>query len=223
MRFDVLTIFPEIISSYASESILKRGQKAGAIVITAHNFRDFATDKHHSVDDSPYGGGPGMVLKVEPIYHCLQSIGVLRNQKSKIKNLKSKIIIMDPAGKKFDQKMAKKFSKLERLVMICGRYEGFDERIYKFVDEKISIGDYVLSGGELAALVVLEATARLVPGVLGKQESLKEETFARAEYVEYPQYTRPAEFMGMKVPKLLLSGDHKKIKEWRESKSKRAV
>lgn len=216
MKFEILTIFPEIINSYASESILKRGQKAGAIAIKAHNFRDFATDKHRSVDDSPYGGGPGMVLKVEPIYRCLESIGALRNQKSKILNRKSKIIIMDPAGQKFDQKMARQLAKLERLVMICGRYEGFDERVYKFADAKISVGDYVLSGGELPALVVLEATARLVPGVIGKAASLKEETFAEAGYLEYPQYTRPEDFLGFKVPKVLLSGSHAKIKDWRD-------
>lgn len=219
MRFDILTIFPEIINSYISESILKRGQRVGAIEIQAHNFRDFSTDKHRTVDDAPYGGGPGMVLKVEPIYRSLESLGLVRAGK-KVRPKKTRVIILDPAGKKFNQEMARRFSKLERLVIICGRYEGFDERVYKFADEKISIGDYVLSGGELPALVVLEATARLVPGVLGKAESLKEETGMAEGYVEYPQYTRPAEFMGLKVPPMLLSGDHAKIKEWREKKSR---
>ncbi len=171
MKFDILTIFPGIINSYASESILKRGHESGKIKVVAHDFRQFATDKHHKVDDSPYGGGPGMVLKVEPIYKCLKSIKTLRGKG------KTKIIILDPAGKKFDQKMAQKFSKLDRLILICGRYEGFDERIYTFADEKVSVGDYILSGGELPALVILEAVARLIPGVLGNSESLKEETF----------------------------------------------
>ncbi len=239
MKFDILTIFPKIIEDYAGESILKRGQQSGKIKIAAHDFRRFAVDKHRKVDDSPYGGGPGMILKPEPIYKCLKKIKALHNvipAKAGIQTLDSrlhgndrmKIIALDPAGKKFDQKMAHKFSKLDRLVLICGRYEGFDERIYKFVDEKISIGDYVLSGGELGALVITEAVARLVPGVLGNPESLREETFSvsrkavkpYSSKAEYPQYTRPEDFMGLKVPKILLSGNHKKIEEWRRKKSK---
>lgn len=262
MRFDVLTIFPKIIEDYAGESILKRGRQSGKIEIVAHDFRRFAVDKHRKVDDSPYGGGPGMILKPEPIYQCLKAIHALssRAQRSAVegslkhskrdsstrsfrslgRNDKVKVVVLDPAGKKFDQKMAQKFSKLNRLVLICGRYEGFDERIYKFVDEKVSVGDYVLSGGELGALVVTEAVARLIPGVLGNPESLKEETFGRGTHNmehgtksrkcymlhascfmrEYPQYTRPEDFMGFKVPKILLSGNHKKIEEWRRKKSK---
>lgn len=254
MQFDILTIFPKIIDDYSSESILKRGQKKGLIKIQAHDFRKFTTDKHHKVDDSPYGGGAGMVLKVEPIFRCLEAIKAYKASEAykadkagkaykakRNKEQQTKIIILDPAGKKFDQKMAKKFSKLDRLVLICGRYEGFDERIYKFVDEKISLGDYVLSGGELGALAVTEAVARLIPGVLGNAESLKEETFMNYESgimnkgqksknqnslfiihdscKEYPHYTRPEDFRGLKVPKVLLSGDHKKITEWRKKKS----
>ncbi|MBI5731994.1 MAG: tRNA (guanosine(37)-N1)-methyltransferase TrmD [Candidatus Magasanikbacteria bacterium] len=219
MRFDILTIFPKIIKDYSSESILKRGQKKGLIKIEAHDFRRFARDKHRKVDDAPYGGGAGMVLKVEPIYCCLESLGLVKNNKNiRKRDEKVKVIILDPAGKKFDQKMAGRYAKLDRLVLICGRYEGFDERVYKFVDEKISIGDYVLSGGELPALVVTEAVARLVPEVLGNPESLKEETFEG--FVEYPQYTRPENFSGLKVPKVLLSGYHKKIEEWRRKKSR---
>jgi len=237
MRFDILTIFPETIYNYCSESILGRAQKAGLIKIGAHNFRDYTADKHHRVDDSPYGGGPGMVLQVQPIYDCLKALGVLSLRgtrlgrgRSNLQNKKiaalptvarndsrTKIIIMDPAGKKFDQKMAEKFSKLERLVIISGRYEGFDERIYKFVDEKISVGDYVLAGGELPALVLVESVSRLLPGVLGNEESLKEETIVGKN--EYPQYTRPEDFMGLKVPKILISGDHQKIAEWRKKYS----
>lgn len=221
MQFDILTIFPKIITDYAGESILKRGQASGAIKIVAHDFRKFTEDKHHKVDDHPYGGGAGMVLKVEPIYKCLESLGLVKNgKKSKIP--KTKIIILDPAGKKFNQRMAEKFSKMDRLVFVCGRYEGYDERIYKFVDEKISVGDYVLSGGELGALIITEAVARLLPGVLGNEESIKEETFNLEDETqkEYPHYTRPEDFMGLKVPKILMSGDHKKIKEWRNKKSK---
>lgn len=216
MKFDILTIFPEIIEHYASQSILGRAQKNGAIKITARNFRDYTTDKQKHVDDHPYGGGPGMVLQIQPIYDCLKAIG------AKKKTRGQKIIILDPAGKKFDQKMAAKFSQLNRLVLVCGRYEGFDERIYKLADEKISVGDYVLAGGELPALTITEAVARLLPGVLGNKESLKEETYARAlkGFCEYPQYTRPENFRGLKVPQVLLSGDHKKIAAWREKKMK---
>jgi tRNA (guanine37-N1)-methyltransferase len=213
MQFNILTIFPEIINGYSSQSILGRAQKAGIIKVEANDFRKFTSDKHGHVDDSPYGGGPGMVLQVQPIYDCLENLGFAKGGK------KTKIIIMDPAGKKFDQKMAKQFSKLDNLVLIAGRYEGFDARIYKFVDQRVSVGDYVLAGGELPALTIVEATARLIPGVLGNAQSLKEETFSGSSK-EYPQYTRPENFMGLKVPKVLLSGDHKKIAEWRKSKSK---
>lgn len=222
MQFDILTIFPKIISDYSGESILKRSIVSGLIKITPYDFRKFATDKHHKVDDTPYGGGAGMVLKVEPIYNCLESLGLVKNGKKK-KQTGTKIIIMDPAGKKFDQKKARQFSKLKQLVIICGRYEGFDERVYKFVDEKISLGDYILSGGELGALAVTEATARLIPGVLGNRESLKEETFENQEQMgkaEYPHYTRPENFLGMKVPQILFSGHHKRIEEWRRRKSR---
>lgn len=217
VQFNVLTIFPEIINNYSNESILGRAQKAGVIKVAATDFRDFTSNKQKHVDDSPYGGGAGMVLQVEPIYRCLESMGLVKNGK-KIKTQKTKVIIMDPAGKKFDQKMAKKFSKLDNLVLIAGRYEGFDARIYKFVDERISVGDYVLAGGELPALTIVEATSRLIPGVLGNAQSLKEETFTGST-AEYPQYTRPENFMELKVPKVLLSGDHKKIAEWRKSHS----
>lgn len=241
MKFEILTIFPEIINDYCSKSILGKAQTKGLIEVIPHNFRDFTLDKHNRVDDSPYGGGPGMVLQVEPIYRCLEKIGLVRNgKKSKIKNQKFKILIMDPAGKKFDQRMAENFAKnYDRLVFVCGRYEGFDERIYKFVDEKVSVGDYVLAGGELPALTIIEAVSRLIPGVLGNVESLKEETHnglrttdyrrqneAKTEdrrlksNKEYPQYTRPENFMGFKVPKVLLSGNHKDIENWRKKKQK---
>lgn len=212
MKFHILTIFPEIINDYCSQSILGRAQKAGVIKVEAHDFRNFTKDKHGHVDDSPYGGGPGMVLQVQPIYDCLEKLGLVKGGK------KSKIIIMDPAGKKFDQKMAQKFSKLDNLVLIAGRYEGFDARIYKFVDERVSVGDYVLAGGELPALTIIEATSRIIPGVLGNENSLKEETFTGSTK-EYAQYTRPENFMGLKVPKVLLSGNHQKIEEWRKKHS----
>ncbi|MFA6027325.1 MAG: tRNA (guanosine(37)-N1)-methyltransferase TrmD [Patescibacteria group bacterium] len=213
MQFDILTIFPEIFSSYFNASILKIAQKKNKIKINIHNIRDYTKDKHKKTDDSPYGGGPGMVMTVQPIYDCLKAIK---------KKKKSKIIILDPAGKMFNQKIAKTYSeKLDQIILICGRYEGFDERVYSLVDEKLSIGQYVLSGGELPAMVVVEAVSRLIPGVLGHQHSADDETFSPdLDYIEYPQYTKPAKFMGKKVPKVLLSGNHAKIKEWRQKHAK---
>lgn len=208
MQFDILTIFPDIFVSYFKASILKIAQKKKKIKINIHNIRDYSKDKHHKTDDTPYGGGPGMVMTVQPIYDCLKKIR---------KNKKSEVIILDPAGKFFNQKIARNYSeKLEQIILICGRYEGFDERIYQLADEKISIGQYVLSGGELPSMVIVEAIARMIPGVLGHSHSNKDETFSPdLDYIEYPQYTKPANFKGQKVPTVLLSGNHKKIREWR--------
>ena len=213
MQFDIITIFPEILDSYFNESILKRAQKAKKIKIITHDLRAFTTDKHHKVDDTPYGGGPGMVLMVEPLYKALKSIKKFK---------KSKVILLDPAGQQFDQKKAAAYSKLDQLIFICGRYEGIDARIDKFIDEKISIGPYVLSGGELGAAIIVEAISRLLPGVLGSSESLQYETFSgkKSDVVEHPQYTRPENFKGQKVPKVLLSGNHAEIAKWRKSKKK---
>ncbi len=224
MRFDIITIFPNIFDSYFSESILKRAQKKGLIKILVHNLRDFTTDKHHKVDDSPYGGGPGMVFKIEPIYRAVQKLETLKT-KTKNQKLKTRIILFSTRGKKLDSKIAKRLSKYDQLILICGRYEGVDERVAKYIaDEEISIGDYVLSGGELPAMVLVEAVSRFIPGVLGKQESLEEIKGS------YPVYTRPESFAAevrsrksevgsrksWKVPKVLLTGNHKKIQEWRK-------
>ena len=213
MRFDILTIFPQILDSYFNESILKRAVAAGLIKIQSHDIREFAEGRHKQVDDTPYGGGPGMVLMVEPIYKCLKSI---RRKK------KAKVILLDPAGRQFNQKMAKEFSKLDQLIFICGRYEGIDARVDNLIDEKVSVGPYVLSGGELPAAIIIEATARLLPGVLGKIESTEYETFSgeKSDVVEYPQYTKPEEFNGWPVPKILLSGNHQKIEDWRKKNKK---
>lgn len=215
MKIHILTIFPNIFKSFLSESIIARAQKKGILKFKIHNIRDFATDRHRTIDDRPYGGGPGMIFKIEPIYKCLKNIKRIK---------KSKIILLTPEGKTFNQKSAQQLSKLNQLILICGRYEGFDKRVEKLVDEKISIGNYVLSGGEVPAMVIVEAVTRLVPKVIGKEESLKEETFCKKGFVEYPQYTRPEIFKPngktvWKVPKILLSGDHKKIEEWRKKKS----
>jgi tRNA (guanine37-N1)-methyltransferase len=210
MKFDILTIFPDIFDSYFNETILKRAQKKRLIKINIHDIRKHTSDKHKTVDDKPYGGGPGMVFKIEPIYQQLKKIK---------RRKKSKVILLTPTGNQFNQKTAGRYSKLEQLILISGRYEGIDARVEKLVDEKVSVGPYVLSGGELPAMVVIEAVTRLIPGVLGHKESAKDDTFKKEEYIEYPQYTRPAEFKGWKVPKTLLSGDHRAIKEWRKKQA----
>lgn len=212
MQFDIITIFPNIFESYFSESILKRAQAKKLVKIKVHNLRDYAVDKHKSTDDKPYGGGPGMVMMVEPIYRAVKKIK---------KSQKAKVILLSAKGKKFDQQKAKSFSKLDQLILICGRYEGVDERVAKHIaDEEISIGQYILSGGEIGAMALVEATSRLVPGVLGKKESLKEESFSKNISLEYPQYSRPEIFNKWQVPKVLISGDHQKIKQWKEKHSK---
>jgi len=217
MRFEIITIFPKIFDSYFNWSILKIAQKKKKIKINIHNLRDYTTDRHKTVDDKSYGGGPGMLMMVEPFSKALKKI--------KKKN-KYKIIMLDPAGKKFNQKIAQSYTKYDQLILLCGRYEGFDERIKKLVDERISIGDYVLSGGELPAMVVVEAVTRLLPGVLHHEHSTKEETFSGdLDYIEYPQYTRPEIFKikGKKwrVPKVLLSGNHQEILKWRKKHRKK--
>ena len=210
MRFNIITIFPNIFDSYFKESIIKRAQDKKIVKINIHNLRDYTKDKHKTVDDKPYGGGPGMILKVEPIFTAVSKL-------KKTKNKKSKVILLSPKGKKFDQKTASRFSKLDQIILICGRYEGVDERVAKHIaDEEISIGDYVLTGGELPAMVIVDAVSRLIPAVLGKKESLKEESFLKKDYLEYPQYTRPENFQGWRAPKVLLSGNHEKIEEWKK-------
>jgi tRNA (guanine37-N1)-methyltransferase len=228
MRFHIITIFPHILDSYLSESLFKRAEKEKIVSVRAYNLRDFTDDKHRKVDDRPFGGGPGMVFRVQPIYRAVESI------KLKIKNKKSKTrtILFSTRGKKLDAKMAERLSKYGDLILICGRYEGVDERVAKYVaDEEISIGDYILSGGELPALVLMESVSRFLPGFLGKEESLEEVNGS------FPTYTRPEVFYpsspphsslsfrrkpesrrkkGWPVPKVLLSGDHKKIAEWRK-------
>ena len=211
IKFDVITIFPQLIEAFSQESLLKRAQKKKLLQIKAHDVRKWAKDKHKTVDDKPFGGGLGMVLRIEPIYKAVQSA------KSKVKSQKLKVIVFTPRGKKFTQKMAYEFSKLNQLIMICGRYEGVDERVAKYIaDEELSIGNYVLMGGEVPAMTVIETVARLIPGVVGKPQFLRQRSMVKSHgFVEYPQYTRPENFKGWKVPKVLLSGDHKKIGEWK--------
>jgi len=220
ITFDIITIFPEIFDSYLKESLIKKAREKGLIKINIHNLRKWTRNRHQTVDDRPYGGGLGMVMKVEPIFKAVKDI------KKKSKAKKSKVILFTPRGKKFNQIIAYKFSKLNQIIMICGRYEGVDERVAKYIaDLELSIGDYDLMGGELPAMVVIETVARLIPGVLGKPELLKERITKEKGFIEYPQYTRPEIFgpkKGVKwrVPQVLLSGNHKKIEEWRKKHQK---
>lgn len=233
MKFNFVTIFPEMITDYTNKSIIKRGQKSGAIKINAVDLRKFSTNKHNTVDDTPYGGGPGMVLQVEPIFNALKSIDAIPFKKSggveKLKkiftgkiNKKKKTIVMSPRGRVFDQKVAQEFSKLDELTIICGRYEGIDQRVIdNIIDEEISVGNFVLAGGELPALTITEATARLLPGVLGNPQSIIGESHSEHYEIEHAQYTKPVDFNGWKVPEILLSGHHKKIEDWRNKNSKK--
>jgi len=216
MLIDVLTLFPGMFDCVVNESILKRGQKKGLVRIKVHNLRDWTFDSHRSADDKPFGGGPGMVMKVEPIYLALKELNALGGSRSKAK--RPRVILLTPQGKKLEQALVKKLAKEDHLVLICGHYEGIDERVRGFADDEISIGDYVLTCGEIPALVVIDSVVRLIPGVLGDDESLKSESFEKG-LLEYPQYTRPADFKGMKAPEVLLSGDHKKIEKWREEEA----
>lgn len=253
MHFDLITIFPDMLESYFSKGMIRIAQEKKLIKIKTHDLRQFAVDKHGTVDDRPYGGGPGQVLMVEPVYKALKQ---LSNEATKQRsnetmkqptfttssvgkrNKKIKIVLLSARGKKWDQQMAQKFSKLDQVIFVCPRYEGHDERIRKFVDEEISIGDFILTGGELAAAVIIDSVTRLIPGVLGKQESLRDESHSKPGYLEYPQYTRPEVFefktcktspaklcgasktSKLKVPMILLSGHHANIAEWRNKHEK---
>lgn len=218
IKFDVITIFPEIFNSYLNESLIARAQKKKLIKINIHNLRKWTNDSHKTVDDRPFGGGLGMVLKVEPIFKAVKKI--------KNNNKKAKVILFTPRGKKFDQKLANKLSKLNQIIFICGRYEGVDERVaQKIADMEISIGDYDLMGGELPSMVAIETISRLIPGVLGKPQLLKERITKSGGFIEYAQYTRPEIFEPVKgkkwkVPEVLLSGNHKNIEEWKKQHNK---
>jgi len=248
MIIHILTLFPKMFEGPFGESIIKRAQEKGLLEIKIHNLRQWAIDKRGTVDDRPYGGGAGMVLRVEPIYNALNEIkseirspkpetNSIRQPADKIQSLKQSVannqqltILLSPRGKTFNQKKARQLAKIQEIILICGHYEGFDERIKKFVDEEISLGDFVLTGGEIPAMAITDAVVRLLPGVLKKEEANQIESFSPGLkkifpqhstldfelLTEYPQYTRPEEFHGLKVPKVLLSGNPKKIKEWQK-------
>jgi len=213
MRIDIITIFPKMFEPVLNESIIKRAQAKKKVKIYIHDLRNFTLDKHRKVDDRPFGGGSGMVLNAEPIFRAVEKI------KSQATSHKPHVILLCPQGKRLNQKIAKGLLKYEYLILICGHYEGIDERVREhLIDEEVSIGDYVLTGGELPAMVLVDCLTRLVPGVLGDKNSLNFESF-EGNLLEYPQYTRPAKFRNLPVPKVLLSGDHKKIEIWRKKEA----
>lgn len=210
MRFDILTLFPDFFEGFMTHSILGRAIKSGKTKFYVHNLRDQAKDNYGSVDDHPYGGGPGMVLRVDIVAPAIESARKLNPQ--------APVILMTPQGERYTQKKAKSLTKESGLILVCGHYEGFDERIREYCDQEISVGDYVLTGGELPAMIVADSVVRLLPGVLGDDESSQDESFSEG-LLEYPQYTRPLEYDGKKVPEVLLSGNHKNIQEWRKAEA----
>ena len=210
MVIDILTLFPEMFEGPLTQSILKRAQDKQLVTINIHQLRDWAKDKHHTTDDRPFSGGPGMVMKVDVIDQALTDL----------KKKDSQVILLDAGGEKYTQQKAQKFSKLGHLILICGHYEGVDHRVHEhLVDEIISVGDYVLTGGELPAMIITDSVVRLLPGVLGDDQSTTEESHSTPGYLEYPQYTRPEEYKGWKVPEILLSGNHAAIKKWQAENS----
>lgn len=221
MRIDVLTIFPKMFDAVLGESIVKRAKEKKVVEINIIDLRPFSKDKHKKVDDKPFGGGPGMVMNAEPFFEAINYI----RRKTKDHRLKTRIVLLSPKGKRFNHYLALKLSKYEHMVLLCGHYEGIDERVADHLaDDEISIGDFVLTGGELPAMVIIDSVVRLLPGALGDKNSSKEESFSvggrhACPLLEYPHYTRPADYNGMKVPEVLLSGDHEKIKKWRKKEA----
>lgn len=215
MQFDIFTILPEVFTPYLESSILQRARQRGLIEIRIHNIRDYTHDKHHTTDDTPYGGGGGMVMKPEPLFEAVESVlGPLQNETAPVP-----VILLTPQGRVFNQRIAEELSRYERIALICGRYEGVDERIREhLVTDEISIGDYVLTGGELPALVIIDSLSRLIPGVLGDPDGAQDDSHSMG-VLEYPHYTRPPEFRGWSVPEVLLSGDHGKIERWRRQQA----
>ena len=221
MRIDIVTLFPEICRAPLSESIMKRAQENRIVELHIHNLRDWTTDKHHVVDDAPFGGGQGMVMKPEPIFSAVEDLKrrTSNAKESKVENRKSKVVLMSPAGRQFDQEMARQLSQEPHLIIISGHYEGVDHRVIEhLIDLEISIGDYVLTNGAIAAVVLVDSIVRLLPGTLGHEQSAGDDSFSNG-LLEAPQYTRPADFRGWKIPEVLLSGNHAEIAKWRKEQA----
>jgi tRNA (guanine-N1)-methyltransferase len=221
MRIDIVTLFPEICRAPLSESIMKRAQENRIVELRIHNLRDWTTDKHHVVDDAPFGGGQGMVMKPEPIFSAVEDLKrrTSNEKESKVENRKSKVVLMSPTGRQFDQEMARQLSQEPQLIIISGHYEGVDHRVIEhLIDLEISIGDYVLTNGSIAAVVLVDSIVRLLPGTLGHEQSAGDDSFSNG-LLEAPQYTRPADFRGWKIPEVLLSGNHAEIAKWRKEQA----
>ena len=211
MRFDIITLFPPIFAGYLTQSLLAKAIARGLVEIHIHDLREWSTDpKHHKIDDKPYGGGPGMLICVDPVVLCVEAVQQMSDQEGIV-------VMMTPQGDRLDQRRVEKIARFERMILLCGRYEGFDQRVIDILNPvELSVGDYVLNGGEVASMVVVDSTVRMIPGVLGDEQSSWDDSFSRGNrLLEFPQYTRPAEFRGHCVPSILLSGDHKKIADWR--------
>lgn len=209
MKIDVLTLFPEMFTGPLDASMVKRAREAGIVDLRVVNLRDYTHDRHKTVDDKPFGGGPGMLLKPEPIFEAVENLA----------NEKTRVLMMTPSGRKFNQEIAQELAQQEHLLFLCGAYEGFDERVRTLAQDELSIGDYVLTNGALPAMVIIDTVTRLLPGVLGDEQSSQDESFSHG-FLEYPHYTRPAEFRGMKVPEVLLSGNHAEIEKWRREQAR---
>ena len=217
MQFEVFTLLPEVFPPYLESSILQRAQQRGLVDVRVHNIRDYTHDKHHTTDDTPYGGGGGMVMKAEPVFEAIEA--VLGLEPGRLQPPGIPVILLDPQGRVFNQRVAEELSRYERIALLCGRYEGVDERIRQhLVTDEISIGDYVLTGGELPALILIDAVSRLIPGVLGDPTGAEDDSHSMG-LLEYPHYTKPSEYRGWKVPEVLLSGDHAKIEKWRREQA----
>ncbi len=213
MRFDVLTLFPELFSSYLGQSILKLAIQRGLVDVRTHNFRDFATGKHKQVDDKPFGGGPGMLLMCPPVFDCVESVVAADDRPAKL-------VMMSPQGRTLDQPLVEELAQEERLILLCGRYEGFDDRIREGLQPmEVSAGDFICNGGEVPAMLLIDTVIRLLPGVLGDETSSRYDSFSNAGLLEHPQYTRPREFRDMTVPEILLSGNHEAIAKWQHEQS----
>src|SRR5271168_2859155 len=236
MKADIVTIFPDFFRGPLEYGITRRAQETGLAEIKVHDLREFTHDRHRTVDDRPFGGGEGMVLKPEPLFECLESIGLAPREERLARRVKQSVVLLSAQGQRFSQKVAAEFALLERIVLVCGRYEGVDERVVDFLaDRELSIGDYVLSGGEIGAAVIVEAVMRLLPGAVGNEASTQQESFTIDAKVkssngadstcgsngllDYPHYTRPAEFRGIKVPEALMSGNHEEIRKWRRQRA----
>lgn len=214
MRFDILTLFPGLFDGYLEQSLLKKAIDAGLVEVRRWDFREWATDRHKSVDDTPYGGGPGMLIRCEPVFGCVEHV----QQQGEAPG---RLVMLTPQGRRLDQPLVEELAREKRLLLLCGRYEGFDERIVQGLQPlEVSVGDFICSGGEVPAMLVIDAVVRLIPGVLGDETSSKCDSFSRSGLLEYPQFTRPREFRGMTVPDVLLSGNHPEIARWREEQSR---